>query len=296
MGIRNKMKKANKEHRTALVLEGGGLRGAYTAGALSWLVDNGISFDNAYGISTGAVYLLTYMKGSVDELRDFSVDYIRDRNVIGALALLRSGRIVNYDYLFRDILFGRLGYDLEPMKKNPMKAFIGLYDLQEGKTVYIPVSQIDEKLVQASTTLPILGKIVECGGREYLDGGITDMIPIERAVQDGCDRCLVITTKPADYVRKPAKGVVVSLMKRVYPQCANISADYRIRHLNYRKQIDLIKKLGDEGKAAYICPSRHSNATRLGGSREDLMDLFELGRKDMEDRKEEVLSLLGYEI
>ena len=92
MGIRNKMKKANKEHRTALVLEGGGLRGAYTAGALSWLVDNGISFDNAYGISTGAVYLLTYMKGSVDELRDFSVDYIRDRNVIGALALLRSGK------------------------------------------------------------------------------------------------------------------------------------------------------------------------------------------------------------
>ncbi len=278
--------------KTALVLEGGGLRGAYTAGALSWLIDNGIVFDNAYGISTGAVYLSTYLLGSKENLRYFSTDGITDKRIVGLKPLLRCGHIVDYEFLFDVIMTKELNYDISPLKDIKTNAKIGVYVLEEGKTEYLPIQEITMQELKASTSLPILGKVFESQGKHLLDGGITDMIPIEEAVSDGCDRYLIITTKPGDYVRKPAKEIVVKLMKRTYPQCENISYDYKIRHLNYQKQIDIIKGLQKENKAVYVYPSKHSKVTRLGGSKEDLGALYDLGYADMENNKKAILALL----
>ncbi|MBR4422443.1 MAG: patatin family protein, partial [Erysipelotrichaceae bacterium] len=246
------------KHKTALVLEGGGLRGAYTAGALSWLIDQEISFDSAYGISTGAVWLTNYLMKSKENLKSFSTKYITDKRIVGLKPLLRCGRLVDCEYLFDEIMTKELGFDIAPLREIKTDAKIGVYVLEEGKTEYLPVKEIEMQELKASTSLPILGQVFESHGRHLLDGGITDMIPIEQAIADGCDRCLVITTKPGDYVRKPAKKFVVSVMKRSYPQCENISRDYEIRHLNYQKQIALIKELQSEEKAVYVYPSRPS--------------------------------------
>lgn len=278
--------------KTSLVLEGGGLRGAYTAGALSWLIDQGIEFDHAYGISTGAVWLANYLMKSKENLYDYSVEGITDKRIIGLKALLRCGRIVDYDFLFDHIMIEEKGFDIAPLKKCKTKAYVGLYDLGIGKTEYHPIQEMNIQQLKASTSLPIIGKIVIDGGKELLDGGITDMIPISRSIEDGCNRNLIITTKPGDFERKPAKGAVVQLMKMTYPQCLNISEDYRIRHLNYQKQISLIKELVEKKEAVYVYPSRSSNVTRLGGRKEDLDELFALGRSDMEARKEEIFTLL----
>lgn len=278
--------------KTSLVLEGGGLRGAYTAGALSWLVDNKIKFDNAYGISTGAVHLLNYLMGSKDDLFLFSVDGIRDKGIIGIRPLLRCGRIVDYNYLFDYKLPKEMNFDFSSLKKCDINAYIGLYDLKVGKTKYYPVQDMDMQQLKASTTLPILGKIVKHNGEELLDGGITDMIPIDQAIKDGCNRNLIIATKPADYVRKPAKKIIVDLMKAVYPQCENISIDYRDRHINYYRQIELIKNEEANHNAIYMYPSKHSDVSRLKGSREELVELYELGYQDMENRREDILKLL----
>lgn len=281
------------KHKTALVLEGGGMRGAYTAGALSYLVDNDIRFDNAYGISTGAVHLLNYLRKYKEGLLELSTVGIKDKRIVGIRPLLHCGRIVDYDVVFDDILQGKYHFSLDDMKNSDVDAYIGLYDLKIGKTDYYSVKDISMDELKASTSLPIIGKIVKYDGKELLDGGITDMIPIEKAIADGCDRNLIITTKPAGYIRKPAKKFVVNLMKAVYPQCENISYDYSIRHLNYNKQIELIKKLDEENKAVFIYPSRDSKVTRLSGNKKDLIDLYNLGYKDMEDRKEDILKLFN---
>ena len=278
--------------KTSLVLEGGGLRGAYTAGALTWLIDQGIEFDVSYGISTGAVYLVNFLMKNRDEMYDFSVNGITDKRIIGIKPLLRCGRIVDYDFLFETILPEEKGFDISALK-DCREGYIGLYVLSEGKTMYFPTREFSIKQLEASTSLPILGKIVNYNGMELLDGGITDMIPIKKAVEDGCNRCLVITTKPGDYVRKPAKASVVQLMKLSYPQCENISEDYRIRHLNYKDQIDMIRQMEDKKEAVYVFPSRHSDVTRLGGSTEALDDLYHLGYSDMESRKEDIFTLLN---
>ena len=278
--------------KTSLVLEGGGMRGAYTAGALSWLIDQGIEFDHAYGISTGAVWLANYLMKLKENLYVYSVEGITDKRIVGLKPLLRCGRIVDYDFLFDHIMVEERGFDITPLKKCKTKAYIGLYDLGIGKTEYYPIQKMSLKQLEASTSLPILGKIIEVDGKEQLDGGITDMIPIARSVEDGCNRNLIITTKPGDYERKPAKAAIVQLMKMTYPQCLNISEDYKIRHLNYQKQISMIKELVDKKEAVYVFPSRSSKVTRLGGNKEELDELFALGMSDMEARKEEIYALL----
>ena len=279
--------------KTSLVLEGGGMRGAYTAGALSWLIDNGIEFDNAYGISTGAVHLCNYLMKDKKNLFDFSIDYITDKKALYLSAFLRSGHVVDYDYVFDDLLKKQAKYDISPLKNVKTNAQVGVYDLSIGKTTYIKVQDITYEELKASTTLPLLGKIVTEGDRQILDGGITEMIPINKSVEDGCDKHLVITTKPGNYVRKPAKKIVVNLMSLVYKQCPSIGKDYEIRHINYQNQINTIKDLESKKDAVYIYPSKPSNVSRLGGKREDLVALFKLGKSDMEDRKSEIFELLG---
>ena len=281
------------DKKCALVLEGGGLRGAYTAGALTWLIDNNIEFSRAYGISTGAVYLCNYLMKEKGNLLDYSTDGIADKRYMFLPALLRSGKIVDYDFLFDQILTQEKHFDMSPLKDCRSDAYIGLYDLGLGKTVYINIRDIDIDLLKASTSLPILGKLVNYDGKEYFDGGITDMIPIEQAINDGCEKFLIITTKPENYTRKPAKKFVVNLMKTMYPQCDQISKDYAIRHLNYNKQINLIKELTDQKKAVFSFPTKESSVTRLGGSKEELKELYDLGYSDMEDRKQSILELLN---
>ena len=279
--------------KTSLVLEGGGLRGAFTAGALSWLIDNNIEFDNAYGISTGAVYLATFLMKNKEKLFDISTRYINNPKGVGIKSFLRCGRIVDYDYVFNYLLKQVVGFDLADLKDIKTNGQIGLYVLEKGETVYKDIKKLSFDELKASTTLPILGKVVESDGKHLLDGGITKMIPIEKSVEDKCQRHLIITTKPENYVRKPAKSFVVWLMKKTYPDCENISKDYQVRHLNYQKQIDIIKDLENKNEAVYIFPTKPSKVTRLGGSFEQLKELYELGYEEMERRKEEIFVLLG---
>ena len=282
-----------KKSKTSLVLEGGGMRGAYTAGALSWLIDNDIEFDNGYGISTGAVHLTNFLLKDKKNLYDFSTKYITDENAIGVKAILRSGHLVDYDYIFNDLMVKKAGFDINKLKDIKTDAKIGVYELNSGKTEYHSVKNLDIEELKAACTLPLLGKVAKLGDREMLDGGITDMIPIEQAIKDGCDKHIIITTKPEGYVRKPSNKIVVEIMKLRYKNCENIGNDYEIRHHNYYIQISSIKNLVEEGKALYIYPSKTSNVSRLGGSQEELDKLYNLGRSDMETRKDEIFKLLG---
>ncbi len=278
--------------KTALVLEGGGMRGAYTAGCLAWLVDHEISFDSAYGISTGAVHLGSFLEGNIDFLYDLSTNHIADKKLIGLSPLLREHHYVGYDYLFEHILPVVKHYDLKKARTNKTNAKFGVYDMTKGETFFLSFKDLDDRLLllKGACTLPIIGKPVTYEAKDYLDGGITKMIPIEESLKDENDLHLIITTKPYDYVRKAAKKMIVDLMKHVYPSCPQISKDYAMRHLNYNRQLELARKLEKEKKAVYMCPSEHINVKRLTGDKPNLRRLYELGYQDMEKRKDELFA------
>lgn len=278
--------------KTALVLEGGGMRGAYTTGALTWLLDNNIEFDDVYGISTGAVHLCNYLLKDKENLKKFSTEYVLDENAVGIRSFFRCGRIVDYDYLFNEIICKRTSFDIDLLHNSKVEGHVGLYELEKGGTYYTSTRNISINELKAACSLPIIGKVVKEKGRHILDGGITEMIPVNEAIKDKCDKFLIITTKPIDYKRKASKKIVVTAMKMFYPKWPCVGNDYAIRDKNYYKQIGVVRTLEQDGKALYCYPTEKSNVTRLGGSKQELCDLFDLGYNDMESRKEQIYKLL----
>ena len=281
--------------KTGLVLEGGGVRGAYTAGAVAWLIDHNIRFDASFGVSSGAVYQTCYELGNRHALRKMACEYACADDVVGLKALFSEGYYVAYKKLFREDLIEKEHFSVEPLKETKPDMSIACYDLDLGKTVYFKTEDLDDslELLRATCSLPVAAPIVEFKGRKLLDGGITKMIPIEEAAEQGVTRSLIITTKPKDYVRKPASFFVKILMRLVYPKYPCVLEDYKVRHLNYYKQIGLINELEEKGQAMMIYPSKTIKVSRWKGDPEKCNELFELGWKDMEDRKEHIFRFLG---
>lgn len=276
--------------KVALVLEGGGLRGAYTAGCISWLIDNNIHVDSAYGISTGAWYMCCYLHNNTSLEKDLSINYINNKENMGLNALLKGEGIFSFKNLLKQ-LTEKTSFNLESIKDTNVNAKIGLYNLNEGKTMYYPVKDISMGHLVAACSLPLLSKIVDINGTKFLDGGITEMIPIEEAIKDGNESFIIITTKPADFVRKPSNKFIVWLMKKVYRKFKSIGEDYDVRDKNYYNQINTIKKLSNSGLALYRFPSKNTEVTRLKGTHEQLEELYNLGYRDMENSKERILEL-----
>lgn len=283
--------------RIGLVLEGGGVRGAYTAGCLAWLYDNNIHFDYSAGISSGAVYLSCYLMGQPEIAKNMSTRYACDPNMTGFGALRHCGYYVDYEMIFSKYLRGQEHMSTQPLIDADPDMEVGAYDLARGETVWFSPKDMDPdlRLLQASCALPVASPIVEFKGRKLLDGGITKMIPIERAVEKGCTKVMVITTKPADYVRKPASKFIRFLMKRIYKEYPQVELDYQVRHINYYKQITMIKDMVAAGKAFLMYPSETVKVSRFKGDTAKCEKLYEIGYHDMEMRKDEILAFMKKE-
>ena len=281
--------------KIGLVLEGGGVRGGFTAGALAWLNDHNIEFDYGAGISSGAVYLTCYMMKNKTAAYNIATNYACRKDVVGVPALLKEGYYVAYNKLFDDCLKKTEHFVIDPLIEENPDMEIGLYDLDQGETVFFRPKEFDHdmKILQGACALPVASGVVELNGHHYLDGGITKMIPIERAIEQGCTKFLVITTKPASYVRKPGSPAVKVLMKMMYPKYPKMVEDYSIRHLNYYKQIAIIKEQVEKGNAVHVLPSRDFPVSRFHGDPEVTKVLYKLGYDDMEARKDEIFALLG---
>lgn len=284
-----------ERRKTGLVLEGGGVRGAYTAGALCWLAEHDLYFDYSVGISTGAAYLSFYVSHETKIAREMSTGFAVAPENVGVKALLKCGHFVDGDRIFTHYLKNVLGFDARKLRESDTVMEAGVYDLEKGETIYYSNQDMDDdlKLIRAACSLPIASDVVNFQGRKLLDGGITKMIPIERAVEQGCEKILVITTKPADFVRKPASKFIKLLMGIAYRKYPSVKQDYQVRHLNYYKQMKLIKDLVEEGKALCVSPSATVKVNRFKGDPEKCMRMYQMGYQDMQEREKEILRFFG---
>ena len=281
--------------KVGLVLEGGGMRGAYTAGALAWLNDNNIDFDYSVGISSGAAYLACYLMNDKHTPYNMSVHYASDPAVIGAKAFAQEGHYVAYHYLFDHYLKEEEHFDIKPLVEAKPAMEFGVYDMEAGETKWLKAEDLDENLdlLRAACALPIASAKVKYKGKYYLDGGITKMIPIERAIEQGCDKFLVITTKPKGFVRKPANTAVIAMMKVFYRKFPKVLKDYRVRHINYQKQMKIIEDLVAKKDAVLMRPSVSIPISRFKGDPENLQKLYDLGYQDMEQNRSAILALFA---
>lgn len=283
-------------NKIGLVLEGGGMRGAYTAGALSWLLEHGIEFEYGAGISSGAVYICCYYMHNEKLLKAISSQYMCDKKNVGIVPLLKEGRYVGYDYMFDHLLKDVVKFDTTELKnRKDIKVELGVFDCELGDTIFYDQETLDDDLrfLKAACTLPIAGRIVKFLNHKYLDGGIKVMIPIDQSIKAKNDKHFVITTKPEGYVRKEAKKPMVWFMKMNYLKYPKVLENYRVRAANYNKQMDTIYKLMEEDKAFLLRPSMSIPVKRFSGDPENLQKLYDLGYQDAESRKDEIFEFLG---
>lgn len=283
--------------KKGLVLEGGGLRGAYTAGALAWFLKEEIHFDYNVGISAGAQHLCNYLTGDVDYLKDISVTIGPRELKKGLKPLLTEGNLVSYDYLFDYILKEVAPLDLDKVKSSKVESEIGLFDLEAGKTIWVNTKDIGEDYLElkAASTIPLAGKPVVINGKKFVDAGAAYMIPIERSLEKKMDKHIVITTKPSSYVRKPTNFSTNFYFFLFYNKYKEFRQLIKNRSDIYYRQKGVVDKLEKDGLALEIYPSKSFDIGRFGGDESQLEDLFQTGFDDCEKRRKEIYEFLEIE-
>ena len=280
--------------KVSLVLEGGGLRGAYTAGILAWFLDNEVPIDYIVGISSGAQYLCNYLIGDSKDLKEVSVKWAGAYFEKGLKPLFREGNLVGYDKLFDEILLKVAPLNIEALRASKTEGEFAIYDLKDCSTHWVKAQNMDDnlRLLKAACTLPGFSKAVPYNNTKLIDGGVTTMIPIFRSLEMGNEKHIVISTKVKTYERKKISIFTRIILFLFYFKYPKMRKDLSERHMRYYQEKGQVEKLEEEGKALQLNPSYDTGISRFGGDLEKLEELFDLGYQDSENRKEEILNFV----
>lgn len=269
------------ETKTALVLEGGAMRGMYTAGVLDCFMDHGICFDAVIGVSAGALFGVNLLSKQRGRVIRYNKRFNGDKNYMGIRPLLKEKNIVSTKYAY-DIVPRELDpFDDEEYKKSDIPFFAVVTNVKTGKPEYVQIKSVFEQMdvLRASGSMPIVSKPVKLGHEWYLDGAVTDSIPYEKMLEMGYDRVVVVLTKPADYVKKPMPKLVTSIYKRRFPRFYEAFSN---RYIMYNAQLERLKELEKQGVARVLRPSEHIKVSKVEKDPDKLESLYQLGIRDAE--------------
>lgn len=267
-------------YQAGLVLEGGGMKGVYTAGVLDFFLDQGIDFAKCYGVSAGACHLCSYLSKQRGRAYAVVADYLDDPNYWGISSLLRTGDLFNADMCYRQIPETLNPFDYETYDKNPSKGYAVVTNIETGRAEYIPFGDLHENIraVRASASLPLVSRNVRIGDSLYLDGGLADPIPLLHSVLDGNRKNVVIMTKEVGYRRKPSKNLgLIRLRYARYPKVYELMKN---RHIEYNKTLDYLQEQVNNKTAFLIRPQVKSDVGRIEKDEKKLKALYEEGYEE----------------
>ena len=280
-------------YQAGLILEGGGMKGVYTAGVLDFFLDRGIEFSGVYGVSAGACHMCSYLSKQRGRAFDISVDYLDTRRYCSVESLITTGDLFNVDICYHLIPEYLYPYDYEAFNRYPGKAFSVATDILTGRPEYFRIKDMktDIDKIRASASLPLVSRNVKIGESYYLDGGISDAIPLQQSVIDGNQKNVVIMTKEDGFVRKPSGqlGLIKTRYLR-YPKVYQLMAQ---RHVNYKEQLEYIERQKEAGRAFVIRPKTAGNVKRVEKDPKKLRALYQQGYDDAAECYESLLKYLG---
>lgn len=274
-----------------LVLEGGAMRGMYTAGVLDHFLDEGILVDRAVGVSAGALFGMNYISRQKGRVIRYNKKYNSDKNYMGLRPLLREGNIVSTQYAYHDVPRILDPFDDEAYKTSPIPFYAVVTNLSTGKAEYIHVKSVFEQMhtMRASGSMPFVSRPVEIDGGLYLDGAVADSIPFEWMSDTGCEKLIVVLTRDATYRKKPMSKFRVQRKYRKYP---NFAKALLRRHEVYNDSLDLLEEWEKEGRAFVIRPSAPIEIARIEKDPEKLQAVYDLGVRDVTARMAELKEYL----
>ncbi|WP_438444876.1 patatin-like phospholipase family protein [Gorillibacterium sp. sgz5001074] len=268
-----------------LVLEGGGMRGVYTAGVLECFLENGVDIPYVTGVSAGACNAASYISRQTGRNKKVTIDYVTHPRYLSVRNLFREKSLFGWSLIFDEIPNKLVPFDYEAFYGNPGRFWVGMTDALTGETVYAEKSDtLGQRdiltVIQASSSLPFVSPPVEAGGRVLFDGGISDPIPIHKSAADGNKRHVVVLTKPEGYRKKPFKHRW--LADRFYPKYPGLAEAMERRYRIYNETLDETEAMEREGQVLLIRPSAELPVGRVTKDPAKLTALYELGFRDAE--------------
>lgn len=269
--------------KTGLVLEGGAMRGMYTAGVLDVFMEQGITFDGIIGVSAGALFGVNFLSNQAGRVLRYNKRFNADPNYLGLRPLLRTGNIVDTDYAYRRVPRELDIFDDEAYRRSDTPFYAVVTNIKTGKPEYIKIDSVYEQMdmLRASGSMPFVSRPVKVGRKLYMDGAIADSIPFEKFREMGYERLVVVLTKPDGYIKKPVPAPLAkAFYGRMYPKFEERIGE---RHEMYNGTIRRLKKLEEKGEVFVLRPGTHVKISRVEKNPGRLQALFDVGVEDARD-------------
>ena len=266
--------------KKGLVLEGGAMRGLWTAGVTDVMMEHDVWPDGLIGVSAGAAFGCNYKSRQAGRAIRYNTRFAKDSRYSGLRSLLTTGDYFNAQFGYHIVPYQYDLFDVEAFEQNPMVFTVVCTDVLTGKAVYHDMPHVDYdelEWLRASASMPLASKVVEVQGRKLLDGGVADSIPLSYNEQQGYDRNVVILTQPQGFVKSPNR--LMPLMRiglRKYPNMVKAMAD---RHLMYNRELDYVAQAEREGRCLVIRPDEKIPIGHISHDADEMRHVYELGRQ-----------------
>ncbi|ENQ3077553.1 patatin family protein [Bacillus cereus] len=268
---------------TGLVLEGGGMRGVYTAGVLEYFMENDLHFPYVVGVSAGACNAASYLSRQKERNKTVNIEYVTHPRYLSYKNFWKKRQLFDMDFIFREIPMQHVPFDFETYFNTEQQFFVGTTDCETGQPVYFEKGRSQEEaltVLQASSSLPFVAPVVEFDGRRLLDGGISDPIPVRKAQEDGYRKSVVILTRNKGYAKKKSKfGWIAGKAYKKYPKLVDAMLT---RYEVYNETLNYIENEEAAGNIFVIRPTKQLQVDRMEKNPDKLQRLYDQGYKDAE--------------
>ncbi len=268
--------------KVGLVLEGGGLRGLYTAGVLDTFLENKIKVDCIIGVSAGALFGVNYYSKQKGRALTYNKKYAKDKRYMSIPSWILTGNYINKNFAFYKMSNKLVPFDNAAYKKNCKNFFAVVTNVKTGEAEYMAIDDpLDQmEILRATSAIPLLSRMVKIGKNKYLDGGVSDSIPIEAMEKLGYDKIIVVETQPSNFVKEPLSKKEERLIRIKYRNYPNLINTIINRHEAYNKQKAYVKQLENKGEIFVIRPSVSVKTSIKNKNPERYQEVYDLGVSD----------------
>jgi predicted patatin/cPLA2 family phospholipase len=280
-----------------LVLEGGGLRGVFTAGVLRRLMDEGLWFSSVYGVSMGACNGANYVARQPERNRIVNIRFVNDPRYLSWRRLIRGKDLFGMEFIFQIIPRRIIPFDYAAFRDSPVKFWVGLTDCVAGEAVWLEkgeFAQSDDSVdavFRATASLPVISAPVRHAGRIVMDGGIADPIPVRICLEQGHAKRVIVLTQPAGYAKKPSRSGWACRLR--HSELAGMHGMLACRHDVYNSALAAIQDMEARGEAFVIRPETTMGVGRICRRPKRLYDLYDHGYFMAESRMQALREYLN---
>ena len=275
-----------------LVLEGGAMRGLYTAGVLDVFLDNNIKVDGIIGVSAGVLFGVNYLSKQKGRAIRYNKKFAKDKRYMGMRSFLTTGNIINKDFAYYEIPFKIDVFDEETFEKSNTDFWATVTNIETGEAEYLKLNNVFKQmeLLRATSAMPIVSEIIKINGKKYLDGGVSDSIPVEKCKSMGYDKIIVVLTRTIEYRKKKSSSAIAKIKYKEYPKLIKTMEN---RYKKYNETVEKIIDMENKKEIFVIRPSKDLKIKRIEKDVDKLQAMYDLGVSDCKKQLEDLKEYIG---